>query len=72
VGQTVVVSSDAYAGRSFTGKVSRVASVMGRKSVITGDPADKNDRDVLEVVAQLEPGAVALPVGLRATVHFQR
>ena len=72
LGQVVVVSSEAFGGRQFTGTVSRIASVMGRKSVITGDPADKNDRDVLEVVAQLEPEAVALPVGLRATVHFRR
>ena len=70
-GQRVVVSSDAYAGKTFTGTVTHVASVMGRKSVITGDPTDKNDRDVLEVTAQLEPAAEVLPVGLRATVHFQ-
>lgn len=72
MGQVVVVSSEAFGGRKFTGTVSRIASVMGRKSVITGDPADKNDRDVLEVIAQLEAGAVELPVGLRATVHFHR
>ena len=71
-GQTIIVSSEAYGGRRFTGTVTRVASVMGRKSVQTGDPADKNDRDVLEVTAQLEPDAVALPVGLRTTVHFNR
>jgi HlyD family secretion protein len=72
MGQKIVVSSEAFGGRRFTGTVSRVASVMGRKSVITGDPADKNDRDVLEVTALLEPAATDLPVGLRATVHFQR
>jgi multidrug resistance efflux pump len=72
IGQRIEVSSEAYWGKSFTGTVSRVASVMGRKSVITGDPADKNDRDILEVTAQLEPAATALPIGLRATVRFQR
>jgi len=71
-GQKIVVSSEAYGGQRFSGTVTRVASVMGRKSVITGDPADKNDRDILEVIAQLEPAATALPVGLRTTVHFQR
>lgn len=71
-GQLVVVSSEAYSGQRFKGTVTRVASLMGRKSVMTGDPADKNDRDVLEVTAQLEPAAVTLPVGLRATVHFHR
>ncbi|HEY3740321.1 MAG TPA: efflux RND transporter periplasmic adaptor subunit, partial [Bryobacteraceae bacterium] len=72
IGQTVVVSSEAFGGRRFTGTVKRVASEMGRKSVITGDPADKSDRDVLEVIAELDGDAVALPVGLRATVHFHR
>jgi len=70
-GQIVIVSSDSFAGKRYQGKVTRVASIMGRKSVLTGDPADKNDRDVLEVIAQLEPAATTLPIGLRATVHFQ-
>ena len=43
---------------------------MGRKSVLTGDPVDKSDRDILEVVAELEPAATVLPVGLRVTVKF--
>ncbi len=43
---------------------------MGRKSVLTGDPADKSDRDVLEVTAELEQGATKLPLGLRVTVEF--
>jgi ABC exporter DevB family membrane fusion protein len=72
IGQQVVVSSEGFAGQRFTGTVTRVAALMGRKSIITGDPADKNDRDVLEVTAQLEPAATALPVGLRATVQFRR
>jgi HlyD family secretion protein len=70
VGQKVVISSDAYSNRSFTGKVSRVASIMGRKSVRTGDPAQKDDRDVLEVSADLDPAAKALPIGMRVTVQF--
>jgi HlyD family secretion protein len=69
VGQRVVISSDAFSGRRFNGTVTRLATVMGRKSVITGDPADKADRDILEVVAQLQ-GATELPMGLRVTVEF--
>ena len=72
VGERVQVSSEAYAGRRFHGAVTRVASVMGRKSVLTGDPVDKSDRDVLEVTAQLGPDAKSLPVGLRVTVEFGR
>lgn len=70
VGQQVLITSAAYSGQHFTGTVTRLSSVMGRKSVLTGDPADKSDRDVLEVTAQLEPGATALPIGLRVTVEF--
>lgn len=70
VGQPVMITSAAFSGKSYEGTVSRLSSVMGRKSVLTGDPADKSDRDVLEVTAQLEKGATALPVGLRVTVEF--
>jgi len=70
VGAVAHISSDAFAGKVFTGKVTRVASTMGRKSVLTGDPVDKSDRDILEVVAELEPAATVLPVGLRVTVKF--
>lgn len=70
LGQKVTVSCDAYPGKRFTGTVTRVAPVMGNKSVRTGDPSDKADRDVLEVYAALEAGASALPIGLRTTVQF--
>lgn len=70
IGQRVSVSCEAYPGKHYSGFVSRVAPVMGNKSVRTGDPADKADRDVLEVYAALEAGASDLPVGLRITVQF--
>jgi multidrug resistance efflux pump len=72
IGEPVLISSEAYSGLLFHGAVTRVASVMGRKSVLTGDPVDKSDRDVLEVTAQLGPDAKTLPVGLRVTVEFGR
>jgi hypothetical protein len=40
--------------------------------VKTGDPAEKADRDVLEVFASLDPSAAMLPVGLRTTIQFQQ
>jgi len=70
IGQKVLVSSDAYSNRSFPGTVARLASIMGRKSVRTGDPVQKEDRDVLEVTANLGQPANTLPVGLRVTVQF--
>jgi hypothetical protein len=43
---------------------------MGHKSVVTGDPAQKADRDILEVIADLNQQVNALPIGLRVTVQF--
>jgi HlyD family secretion protein len=72
VGQKVLVSSDAYSSAHYAGKVIKLATTMGRKSISTGNPVSKEDRDILEVTAQLESGAVTLPVGLRVTVQFVR
>ncbi len=72
LGQKAVLTSESYPGRHFYGTVSRIASVMGRKTIDTGDPADKSDRDILETLVSLEPNASALPIGLRVTVQFVR
>ena len=73
VGQKAVVYADAYSGLNIKGTVTELATVMGRKSVETGNPADKNDRDVLEAIVRLQdPEAAKLPIGLRVTVRFQR
>ncbi len=71
VGQSVMVTSDSYPNKMFAGTVTKLASIMGRKTVLTGNPAEKEDRDVLEVTAKLDAGANALPVGLRVTVQFK-
>ena len=72
LGQRVLVSSEAYSQRTFSGVVTRLANLMGRESVITGDPAQKADRDILEIMADLNQRANALPIGLRVTVQFVR
>jgi hypothetical protein len=43
---------------------------MGRKKVRTGDPAEKSDRDVLEVLVDLVETDARLVIGLRVTVQF--
>jgi multidrug resistance efflux pump len=70
LGQQVVVLADAFPGRRFAGRVSRPGAQMGRKKVRTGDPAEKSDRDVLEVLVDLEEIDERLVVGLRTTVQF--
>jgi multidrug resistance efflux pump len=72
IGQKILISADAYSHRFFSGVVTQRASLMGRKSVVTGDPAQKADRDILEVTADLDQPASALPIGLRVTVQFVR
>jgi ABC exporter DevB family membrane fusion protein len=71
VGQKVTVTSDSYPNKTFSGTVTRLASIMGRKTVLTGNPAEKEDRDVLEVTARLDQVANVFPVGLRVTVQFK-
>jgi len=70
VGQTVVIQADALDGKRLKGSVLRISTMMGRKSISTGDPSDKSDRDILEAVIGLEGNALSLPIGLRVTVQF--
>src|SRR5262245_25818535 len=69
-GQRVTVSADGLTQRTFTGTVAGAESIMGRKKVRTGDPAEKSDRDVLEVLADLKDEDPRLVIGLRVTVVF--
>jgi len=69
IGQKILVTSDS-SKEPIPGTVTTLATMMGRKSVLTGDPADKTDRDVLEVTAKLDPAANKFPVGLRVTIRF--
>jgi multidrug resistance efflux pump len=70
LGQRVVVLADAYPAQKYGGRVSRMSMIMGRKKVRTGDPAEKSDRDVLEVLVELDDADRYLVVGHRTTVQF--
>jgi|SRR5690242_1566237 len=70
LGQKVSIQADALRGKRLRGSVIRISDVMGRKSIDSGDPADRRDRDVLEAVIDLDHGAPSLPIGLRVTVQF--
>lgn len=70
VGQSVLIQADALNGKELKGSVARISSVMGRKSVFTGDPSDKSDRDILEAIIDVTGDVRPLPVGLRVTVQF--
>ena len=70
VGQKVIIQADALEGKKLRGYVARISDMMGRKSINTGDPADKSDRDILEAVIELDDNSRPLPIGLRVTVQF--
>ncbi len=70
VGQNVIIQADALEGKKLQGSVTRISAMMGRKSISTGDPSDKSDRDVLEAVIELDDNSRPLPIGLRVTVQF--
>ncbi|MFM5908068.1 MAG: HlyD family secretion protein [Novosphingobium sp.] len=56
--------------RRWKGKVSEVASVMGRRSARSLDPTDRFDRDVREVIVTIEDADMPSIVGLRVTAGF--
>jgi hypothetical protein len=44
--------------------------VIGSKKILSDDPADQVDRQVVEATVHLEKDAQLLPIGLRVTVQF--
>ncbi len=74
VGQAVTITSDFNPKLRVPGKIVAREAQMGRRTVLGIDPADKSDRDVLEVIIDLDKSNVdvinALPVGYRVTVLF--
>jgi ABC exporter DevB family membrane fusion protein len=70
IGQASVVTADAFPGRKFDGQVVEISQAMEAKSVESEDPAQKTDRDVLDVVIELKPSNEDLPLGLRVTAEM--
>jgi HlyD family secretion protein len=69
-GQSVLVRAAAFHGRSFEGKVSSIARVVGPSRINSADPRKFNDVDVLEVLVDLsDPGP--LVVGQQVDVYFK-
>lgn len=70
VGQRILASAAAFAGRSVPGEVIRLSPRMGRRSVLSADPSERADRSVREVVARLDEPPPATAIGLRVIVRF--
>jgi multidrug resistance efflux pump len=69
-GQDVEVVVNASEKSRLRGRVASIAPVMGRRQILTSDPADKSDRDVMEAIIDLENAPEHLPIGLRVSVIF--
>ena len=69
-GQQVEVVASTSDQIRLRGRVASIAPVMGRRQILTSDPADKSDRDVMEVIVDLESKPEHLPIGLRVSVIF--
>lgn len=69
VGQKAILMAEAYGDHRFTGKVIRVAKILGKKNIRLDDPAAKIDTRILETLIDLD-GHAPLPVGLRMDVFI--
>jgi len=67
LGQSSIVTADGYPGQSFNGRVVEISKSMKSKTVLSEDPTQKADRDVLDVIIELDHPQQQLPVGLRVT-----
>ncbi len=67
VGQPAVITADAYPGEKFKGKVTEISSAVGKKKIISDNPAEMVDTKVLEVKIELDSGQ-KLNLGLNVDV----
>lgn len=70
-GQKVQILVDAYPERKFPGTVATIGDIMGRKKTETGNSSEKSDRDVLDVLININGLNLKLAIGLRVTVQFK-
>jgi HlyD family secretion protein len=70
VGQGAVVTSDAFPGRQFEGRVTQVGRSLSTPIVSQKGPRRPNDVDVLEVLVELTGQTPLLP-GMRTDVFFK-
>ena len=70
-GQPAYVTAEAYGETRFPGKVIHVGEMLGPKKVHTGEPAERVDTRVLEVLIELDSSGTLRP-GLRVNSFIQQ
>ena len=70
-GQFAYVTAEAYGATRFAGKVVHVGEMLGQKTVHTGEPTERTDTRVLEVLIELDSPSMLRP-GLRVNSFIQR
>jgi len=70
-GQSAYVTAEAYGGMRFPGKVVNVGEMLGQKTVHTGEPTERADTRVLEVLIELDSPSTLRP-GLRVNSFIQQ
>ncbi len=70
LGMKAWVTAPAYGERKFTGKVTRVGLILGRKKIRTDAPTERLDAKVLETLVELDEPA-GMPVGLRVDAYVE-
>ncbi|MEY4168192.1 MAG: HlyD family secretion protein [Blastocatellia bacterium] len=72
-GQTAWITIDAFGRRRFNGRVERVGAILGRKTLYSGNPAEKNDTKILETridLDSIDDPLLRPQVGLRVNVFI--
>lgn len=70
IGAQVRITSDSFNGKQIEGVISGTEKVMGRRTTRSGDPSEKSDRDILEVLITLPKTDLPLLPDMRVTVRF--
>jgi HlyD family secretion protein len=68
LGQPVEITSDAFPGEIFHGKVSWISLRMGPKTISSGRPADAVDIKKMQILIDIENAR--LPVGMRVDTYL--
>jgi hypothetical protein len=66
------ITADGFKGVTLSAKVTQINTGLGRRAILSGNPAEKADRDVRESLLTLESNAIRWPIGLRVLVFFMR